>query len=83
MPTAHHQIAGAARAAWDHAATLLLAARIEGAWRADLDALADYADEMRDRWLRADQQARRADDRTCAEALSTSDFGDDLFGEVD
>ena len=77
MPNAHRQIADAARAAWDHATALLLAARITGAWRDDLDALADYADEQRDRWLRADQCARRYDDRTCVGAFPTFEFGDD------
>ncbi|WP_062236959.1 hypothetical protein [Aureimonas sp. N4] len=80
MPTAHRQIASAARAAWEHATTLLLAARVEGAWRDDLDALADYADEQRDRWLRAEQCARRNDDRAYS-PFPSSDYSADPFGE--
>lgn len=84
MPNAHRQIADAAHAAWEHATALLLAARIAGAWHDDLDALADYADEQRDRWLRAEQCARRADDRTCAEAFPAADISDDdPFAEPD
>lgn len=63
MLSAHHQIAEAERAAWDHAQRILLAARRAGAIRADLDALADHHDAARDRWLRADNRARRDDDR--------------------
>ena len=59
----NRQIAIAARAAWKHAEALLFDARLVGALRGDLDALADYADEQRDRWTRADYQARRSDDR--------------------
>ncbi|RIX99124.1 MULTISPECIES: hypothetical protein [Aureimonas] len=84
MPTAHRQIADAARAAWDHATTLILAARIDGTSRADLDAIADYADEQRDRWLRADCQARREQDRSPdpLTVLSALDYGiNDPFGE--
>lgn len=51
MPTVHRQVLDAARVARDHATALLYAARLEGAPRADLDTLADYADEVRDRWL--------------------------------
>lgn len=84
MPTAHRQIADAARVAWDHATTLLLSARIDGASRADVDALADYADEQRDRWLRADGRARRDEDRRPdpLTVLATLDpFADDPFRE--
>lgn len=84
MPTAHHRIADAACVAWDHATALLLAARIDGASRADLDALADYADEQRDRWLRADGRARRERDHRPdpLTVLAALDYGaGDPFGE--
>lgn len=60
---AHRQIAEAARVSCDHAHGLLLAARLTGATRADVDTLADYADDQRDRWLRASERARREEDR--------------------
>lgn len=80
MPSVHHQIADAARASWESAAALLFAARIRGAAHADLDALADYADEQRDHWLRADQRARRDDDRM-DRAFSMTGLADDIFAE--
>ncbi|BDA84553.1 hypothetical protein Sa4125_20950 [Aureimonas sp. SA4125] len=68
MPSAHHQIADAARVAWDCAHALLIAARTAGADRVDIDALADYADEQRCRWHQA-----LADDT--AAILAALDYG--------
>lgn len=78
MPSAHRRIADASRSAWDYATALLLAARTTGAVRADLDALADYADEQRDCWLRADQRARREGyrRRDMADTPAALDFGE-------
>ncbi|MBB3999716.1 MULTISPECIES: hypothetical protein [Aureimonas] len=75
MPTVLRQIAEASRAAWDHASAILLAARLEGVSRADHDAIADFADEQRDRWIRADDRARREDDRLRALENEPSYFG--------
>lgn len=86
MPSAHRQIADAAGAAWDRAHGLLLAARRDSAPSADLDALADYAAEQRDTWLRAVERARR-DEVHHPDALSilaALDHGaDDPFAEAD
>lgn len=80
---AHREIADATKAAWEYASALLIAARLADTTRADCDAIADYHDEARDRWLWADHRARREDDRhvDVANAFSAIDFGD-LFADL-
>lgn len=60
MPSAHRQIETAARIARDHASALLAVARLDGASRAEIAMLADYADEQRDRWLQAVEDSTAA-----------------------
>lgn len=68
MPSARRLIADATRDAWYRAHALLISARTAGAERVHIDALADYADDMRDRWHQA-----LADDT--AAILAALDYG--------